>query len=173
MVAVCLQRIYDEGEGGKFISNLEILKGVVLLSFHNLQKGRVVLAVGESNKRCWQESETSMAHHPQLVELAPSTISPCGYVPMAVSYLRNPYVCFVFVRFRWRSLVMISGINEKPFHVRRKEIMVFLWRIVCWSICCFYILRHFSFAYGNVFKNSGMEFNWFCMLACLWKHICR
>ena len=44
---------------------------------------------------------------------------------MVDSYLRNPFVYFAFVHFRWRSLVMISNVSEKPFHVRRKEVIVF------------------------------------------------
>jgi len=60
MVANYMQRIYDEGEGGRFTSSLEILK---VVASSNLQKGRVVMAVGEPNERPWQESNTSTAYH--------------------------------------------------------------------------------------------------------------
>lgn len=62
MKANYMQRIYEE-EGGRFITSLEILKVVASSSFHNLQKGRVVMAVGELNARPWKESNTSTAHH--------------------------------------------------------------------------------------------------------------
>jgi len=63
MVANYMQRIYDEGEGGRFTRSLEILKVVTSSSFDNLQKGRVVMVVGELNERPWQDSNTSMAYH--------------------------------------------------------------------------------------------------------------
>jgi len=63
MVANYMKKIYDEGEGGRFISSVEILKVVASSSFHNLQKGRVVMAAGELNERPWQESNTSTAYH--------------------------------------------------------------------------------------------------------------